>query len=44
MLINLWTGTRPSKRTVEMLAWYFMGIASEQEVMRHIARLKKSSV
>ena len=44
MLINLWTGTRPTKRTVEMLAWYFMGVASEEEVMRHIAKLKKSSV
>jgi hypothetical protein len=43
MLINLWTGTRPTKRTVEMLAWYFLGLASEDEVMRHIAGLKKTS-
>lgn len=44
MLINLWTGTRPTKRTVEMLAFYFMGVAGEDEVMRHIAGLKKISV
>ncbi len=43
LLINLWTATRPTKRTVEMLAFYFMGVASENEVLRHIARLKKTS-
>jgi hypothetical protein len=43
MLINLWTGTRPTKLTVTMLAWYFAGVASEDEVMRHIAGLKKTS-
>lgn len=43
MLINLWTGTRPTKLTLTMLAWYFAGVASEDEVMRHIAGLKKIS-
>jgi len=43
LLINLWTGVRPNKRTVEMLAFYFMGIASDDEVMRHIANLQKSN-
>jgi len=38
MLINLWTGKRPNKRTVEMLAWYFMGVATEAEVLAHINR------
>jgi hypothetical protein len=32
MLINLWTGKKPGKHMVNMLAWYFMGIASEKEV------------
>jgi hypothetical protein len=41
LLINLWSGARPSKRTVEMLAFYFMGVASEAEMLRHIAGLKK---
>jgi len=42
MLINLWTGAKPTKRTVEMLAWYFAGVAGEDEMMRHIARLQKT--
>jgi hypothetical protein len=44
LLINLWTGAKPTKRTVEMLAFYFMGLASEEEVLRHIAGLKKVSL
>lgn len=36
MLINLWTGKRPNKGTVEMLAWYLMGMASEKEVLAYI--------
>lgn len=40
MLVNLWTGARPNKRTIEMLAFYFMGWASEAEVQRHIDRLR----
>ena len=44
MLLNLWTGKKPNKRTVEMLAFYLMGVASEEEVLRHIAGLKKASV
>lgn len=42
MLINLWTGAKPTKRTVEMLAWYFAGVASDEEMMRHIAGLQKT--
>jgi len=38
LLINLWTGKRPDKRTVEMLAWYFMGVATEAEVLAHVNR------
>jgi hypothetical protein len=44
LMINLWTGAKPTKRTVEMLAFYFMGVASEAEMLRHIAGLKKISV
>ena len=32
MLINLWTSKRPGKQMVNMLAWYFMGIATAAEV------------
>jgi len=40
VLTNLWTGVKPNKRTIEMLAFYFMGLASEAEVQRHIDRLQ----
>lgn len=38
MLLNLWTGKKPTKRTVEMFAFYFMGVATEQEVIDHLSR------
>jgi hypothetical protein len=41
MLISLWTGFKPTLRTYEMICWYFSGMASEAELMAHIARLKK---
>ena len=41
MLISLWTGRRPTLRTYEMICWYFTGMASEDELLAHIARLQK---
>ena len=41
MLIALWTGRKPTLRTYEMLCWYFTGMASEEELLAHIAKLKK---
>lgn len=41
MLINLWTGRKPTKRTFEMLCYYFSGLASEEELMEHLAKLKR---
>ena len=40
LLINLWTGRKPTKRTFEMISYYFMGIASEEELVAHLERLK----
>jgi hypothetical protein len=40
MLITLWTGRKPTKRTFEMLCFYFAGWASDAELLDHIARLK----
>lgn len=40
LLINLWTGRKPTKRTFEMLCFYFSGLASEAELMDHLAKLK----
>jgi IS4 transposase len=36
LLINLWTGTVPNKRTFEMISFYFQGLASEDELLAHI--------
>lgn len=41
LLISLWTGCKPTKATFEMLCHYFTGWATEDELMRHLATLKK---
>ena len=41
MLISLWTSRKPTLRTYEMLCWYFTGMADEEELLAHIARLQK---
>lgn len=43
LLISLWTGKKPTKRTFEMLCWYFSGWASEDELMTHIEKLQPPS-
>ncbi|GIW92447.1 MAG: hypothetical protein KatS3mg110_0488 [Pirellulaceae bacterium] len=40
LLIVLWTGNKPTKRTWEMLQFYFMGWATLEELERHIVALK----
>ena len=40
LLISLWTGRKPTLRTYEMICWYFMGIASQEELAAHIAKLQ----
>lgn len=42
LLITLWTGRKPTKRTFEMLCFYFMGWATDQEVATHIENLKEA--
>lgn len=42
LLINLWTKAKPTKRTLEMAAFYQMGLASEDEMKRHIEGLQKT--
>lgn len=41
MLIQLWTGRKPTLRTLEMLCWYFMGLATWNDVEKHLAKLKQ---
>ena len=40
MLIALWTGRKPTLRTYEMICFYFTGLADEDELMKHIEKLK----
>ena len=40
LLINLWTGRKPTKRTFEMISYYFTGLASEAELIAHLEKLK----
>jgi hypothetical protein len=43
LLIALWTGRQPTKRTFEMICFYFCGLADEDELMAHIEKLKKQT-
>jgi hypothetical protein len=53
MLLNLQTGLKPAKAVMEILMWYMLGFADEQDVQKQIektrreqekARLKKSAL
>jgi hypothetical protein len=41
LLIALWVGRKPTKRTYEMLCLYFQGWAELDELIEHIENLKK---
>jgi hypothetical protein len=41
LLIVLWTGRKPTKRTWEMLQFYFQGWASLEEVEMHLEKQKR---
>lgn len=43
LLISIWTGKKPTKRTFEMLQFYFSGWASEEELVAHIEKLQQHS-
>jgi hypothetical protein len=40
LLIALWTGKQPTKRTYEMICFYFIGWADEEELLAHLQKLK----
>lgn len=40
LLVSLWTGRKPTKRTFEMICLYFQGWATAEELTRHIDSLK----
>jgi hypothetical protein len=41
MLLCLWTARKPTKRTYEMVCYYFLGLATEAELLAHIEKLKQ---
>lgn len=41
LLISLWTGRKPTKRSFEMIRFYLSGWADEEELLAHIESLKK---
>jgi Transposase DDE domain len=41
LLVSLWTGHKPSKRTFEMLSFFFSGWASPEELLQHIQNLHR---
>jgi IS4 transposase len=43
LLISLWSGRKPTKRTFEMICHYFSGWASLQELTAHVEKLKRHS-
>lgn len=40
LLVSLWTGRKPTKRTLEMICLYFQGWATGEELTKHIESLK----
>lgn len=40
LLIALWTNKKPTRRTYEMICFYFIGLADEEELLAHFAKLK----
>ena len=40
LLISLWAGKKPTKRTLEMIQLYFIGWATEHELLAHIEKLQ----
>ena len=44
LMIQLQTGRKPDKRTVEMMGWFFLGLASEQDVIDHLNKPDNTGV
>ena len=43
MLISLWTGRKPTLRTYEMICYYLIGWADEEEFLAHLTKLPAST-
>lgn len=40
LLISLYSGRKPTLRTYEMICFYFTGLADDEELLAHLAKLK----
>ncbi len=40
LFISIWIGGKPTKRTIEMFCFYFMGLANSKELEEHIKKQK----
>jgi hypothetical protein len=43
LLVVRWTGRKPTKRTFELLCFYFGGWVSDEELQRHLSRLEAAA-
>ena len=43
LLITLYSGCKPNKRTYEMICWYLAGVADDEELEAHLNKLKASA-
>lgn len=43
LLINLWTGRKPTLRSYETICLYFLGWATREEIIAHLAKLKPAT-
>lgn len=43
LLLALWTGRKPTLRTYEMICFYFMGLATEEELQAHFEKMNAPS-
>jgi hypothetical protein len=41
LLMNLWTGRKPTQATYEMLCWHFLGWATDAELQAHLEKLAR---
>lgn len=44
LLVVLWTGRKPARRTYELLCFYFSGWVSDEELQAHLGRLELASL
>lgn len=43
LLLTLWAGKKPTKRTFEMFCLFFMGWATDEELLKHLKKQKGNS-